>query len=239
MSNSKKMHASILGAIELQKQMLEIFKGDLEPDSTFMEIAVSIDDAEFLEVWSKLEASGKADDYESWVTLLRRFKILEIFKDKEAWPKKGQSNSSSKRYPLALNRLNGFMRNFRRIKANYSNAKMLAAICRNPNQGDIIHFVISYRQSASSVAIVAPIESECYSASYVWVSSLVEHIPDDWEKIFHFDPMNPSAVISKHRVWLREDVKRFYHVKALKTKGLGEVDNMWFNIREYIDDQVA
>ncbi len=236
LAHAKAMRANMVRHNEIEDLVLEFFKGEFDSTSVFtFEETVDIDDVRFLEKWIELEASGKADDYDAWIVLLRQFNILEIFKDKESWPQKNQSGSSKKYYPIALNKLNGFMKNYRQIKGKHPGAKMLAAICRDPNQGDIIHFVAFYRQNLSNVAIVAPIEAKCYSACYVWVNDQPEYTPDDWETIFHYDPTKPCALISKYRVWLRNDTKRFYHVAALKTKGLNEVDNMWSNALEYID----
>ena len=232
-------HADLVSYIEAQECISKGVNENPEPDSVFVfEDAIDIDDSDFLESWAKMESRGKANDCDSWVNLLKRFNLLEIFKDKEPWPKKGQSSSSQNHHPLALNRLNGFMRNFRLIRRKHPDARMIAAICRDTKYGDIIHFVVFYRKSKSNVAIVVPVTSKCYSACYVWVNKQPEFTPADWEIVFHYDPSHPNAVISKHHIWLRKDTRRFYHKAAQKTKGLDEVNNMWSNVLTHIN-QVA
>lgn len=218
-----------------RQDLEELEKKDEQEPLPSLEESRELDDDSLIKVWEELANKYGIDNVDAWQEELSKhgIEVSEIFKDK-GWPKQDGGGWSVNNAPVPLNKLNAFLKNFIDIKKQHPNAKISYAILKDQYQGKIPHLVVEYPQENSSVAILEPIKSACYAASYVWVSQDPQYMPSDWMKIFSNNPADPNDIISKYNRLQRGDVKRFYH-RAAPKKGLSAEDNMWKNIFEYID----
>ena len=220
-----------------KQDLEEIEKRDEQEPLPTLEESKELDGDELIKRWEELAEGPGIDDADAWQKVLTKLGVapLEIFKDKEKWPKQyGNGGVSNNNAPMPLDKLNAFMKNFVDIKQQHPDARANFAILNDRFQGKIPHLVAHYSQGNSSVAILEPIKPACYSACYVWVTDDPQYTHDDWDKIFSYDSTNPNAIISKYDRAQRDDVKRFYH-RAAPKKQLSAEDNLWRNVRTYID----
>ena len=217
-----------------------ILQEDAEKIPTLQGV-VDVDSDALMKAWEEaMNEPGDDDDSSVWDRMMKKYAIFaipEIFKDKQLFPKGPGSGAGnrSKYVPQFLNKFNGFMNNYAKIKMQHPNAKLQAAMFVDSYKRLVPHLVTYYEQNGSSVAIVAPIEENYSAATYCLISKGEQRLkPQDWTLVFSFDPANPNKTISKLAARHRPDVRPFNHIGAPK-QGRSPVENMWYNILNYIN----